>query len=131
MAGFKMAILCCHYTNQAQAEDLADIPAKIEVKRYPCSGRIEVTDILRAFEKDAEAVLVAGCEKGSCHNLSGSLRAEKRVEAARQILSEIGLEPERIQMAYIPRLETGVLVEAAKRTFEVLLDISQRGETSS
>lgn len=131
MSGWKIAILCCHYTNEATAEDVADIPAQIEIRRFPCSGRIEVADILRAFENDAEAVLVAGCERGSCHNRSGSLRAEKRVEAARRILEEIGMEPERVQMAFIPRLDTGAFVAAAKDTFEKLLEISPKGETTS
>ena len=131
MSQLKLAILCCHYTNQATVQDVADIPAEVVIKSFPCSGRIEVADILKAFENDAQAVLVAGCEKGSCHNLSGSLRAEKRVEAARKILEEIGLEPERVQMAFVPRLDTGALVEAAKRTFETLLEISAKGETSS
>jgi len=131
MSEMKMVILCCHYTNEATKEDVADIPARVEIKRYPCSGRIEVVDILRAFEDDAEAVMVAGCEKGSCHNHSGSSRAEKRVEAARKILEEIGLEPERVQMAFVPRLDTGAFVEAAKKTFETLLEISRKGESSS
>ena len=131
MSRWKLAILCCHYTNEATPEDMSDIPAEIELRSFPCSGRIEVADILRAFENDAEAVLVAGCEKGSCHNHSGSLRAEKRVEMARKILEEIGMEPERVQMAFVPRLDTGALVAAAKRTFEKLLEISSEGETAS
>ncbi|NPB09170.1 MAG: hydrogenase iron-sulfur subunit [Thermodesulfobacteria bacterium] len=131
MSEMKITILCCHYTNQATAEDFAGIPAKIEVKRYPCSGKIEVADILRALEDDAEGVLVAGCEKSSCHNRSGSQRAEKRTAAAQKILEEIGMEPERVQMAFVPRLETGVLVEATKRLFETLLDLKSKEGTSS
>ena len=127
----KIAVLCCHYTNQAFPEELADIPAQIVIKHFPCSGRIEVVDILKALEEEAEAVLVAGCEKGSCHNHSGSLRAEKRAEAARQILKEIDLEPERIQMAFIPRLDTGTFIEAIKKTYETFLEISTKGESSS
>ncbi len=131
MSEMKITILCCHYTNQATAEDFAGIPAKIEVKRYPCSGKIEVADILRALEDDAEGVLVAGCEKSSCHNRSGSQRAEKRTAAAQKILEEIGMEPVRVQMAFVPRLETGVLVEATKRLFETLLDLKSKEGTSS
>ena len=131
MSETKLVILCCHYTNEAGQEDVADIPAKVEIKRFPCSGRIEVVDILRAFEEDADAVLVAGCEKGACHNHAGRLRAEKRGEAARKILQEIGMEPELLQMAFIPRLDTGTFVAATKKTFEKFLEISRKGETSS
>ncbi|AEH46034.1 methyl-viologen-reducing hydrogenase delta subunit [Thermodesulfatator indicus DSM 15286] len=121
----KLTVLCCHYTNEATSQDLSDIPAEIEIKRYPCSGRIEVVDILKAFEDGAEAVLVAGCEKGVCHNRTGSARAEKKVELAREILSEIDMNPERVRMAFVPRLDTGAFVAAVKDTFEKLLEIKE------
>ncbi len=131
MSLIKIAILCCHYTNEATAEDFTGLPALIEVRRFPCSGLIEVVDILKALEEGADGVLVAVCETGKCHNRIGNLRAEKRVFAARQILEEIGLEPEILRLAKIPRLDTGALVEETKKTCEVLLDIlSRKGEAS-
>ena len=131
MSSTKITILCCHYTNEATAEDFAGIPALIEVRRFPCSGLIEVVDILRAFEGGAEAVMVAGCETGTCHNRLGSMRAKERVEAARKILQEIGMEPERVQMFFVPRLDSGAFVGACKEIFRTLLEISaKKGETS-
>ncbi len=125
MAETKLAILCCHYTSEVTPEDLATIPAKIKVIKFPCSGRIEVVDILHALE-EAEAVMVAGCEKDKCHNQVGSIRASKRVEAAKEILQEIGLEKELVQMFFLPRLDTGAFVEACKRTYETLLEILEK-----
>ncbi len=126
----KITILCCHYTNEAGEEDFAGIPACIEVRRFPCSGKIEVVDILRAFLDEAEAVLVAVCEKNKCHNQVGNLRAEKRVSLTQSLLAEIGLEPQRLRLAWIPRLDTGALVEEVKNMYEVLVDIlSQKGDT--
>ncbi|WP_456370113.1 hydrogenase iron-sulfur subunit [Thermodesulfatator atlanticus] len=121
MSKMKLCVLCCHYTNEAMPEELADIPAKIHIKRFPCSGRIEVVDILRAFEDDAEGVLVAGCERNFCHNRTGSLRAAKRVEAARELLKEIGFNPQVVQMAFVPRLDTGAFIEEVKKLFEIIL----------
>ncbi len=126
MSETKITILCCHYTNEATTEDLAGIPARVEIKRFPCSGRIEVVDILRAMEEGAEAVMVAGCEMGTCHNKLGSLRASKRVKVAQEILQEIGLEPERIKMFFIPRLDTGAFIRACKQTLEALLEILEK-----
>ncbi len=119
----KIAILCCHYTNEATAEDFSGIPALIEVRRFPCSGMIEVADILRALEDGAEAALIAVCEMGQCHNRVGNLRAQKRVQAAQKILEEIGIDPRCIRLAFIPRLDTGVLVKEVQETYETLLDI--------
>ena len=54
--------------------------------------------ILAAFERGVDGVFVAGCLEGGCHYLEGNLRARRRVERAKELLSEIGLEPERLEM---------------------------------
>lgn len=120
---FQITILCCNYTNLAEREDLVSLLGKIEIKRYPCSGHIEITDILRAFREGAKAVMVAGCSKGTCHNQKGSERAEKRVLGAKKILEEIGIEPERVEMFYVSRLDSGDFVEKAKAFYQRVLSL--------
>ena len=96
---------CCHYCAYAAA-DLAgsmrlQYPGNVRVLRLPCTGKIEVNYILAAFERGVDGVIVAGCLEGGCHFLEGNLRARRRVERARQLLGEIGLEPERLEMFHI------------------------------
>ena len=93
---------CCHYCSYAAA-DLAgsmriQYPATIRVLRLPCTGKVEENYILAAFEKGVDAVMIAGCLEGGCHFLEGNLRARRRVERVKDILSEIGIEPERLEM---------------------------------
>jgi F420-non-reducing hydrogenase iron-sulfur subunit len=93
---------CCHYCAYAAA-DLAgamrlQYPGNVRVLRLPCTGKIEVNYLLTAFERGVDGVIVAGCLEGGCHYLEGNLRARRRVERARQLLTEIGLEPERLEM---------------------------------
>jgi F420-non-reducing hydrogenase iron-sulfur subunit len=93
---------CCHYCAYAAA-DLAGTmrlpyPDSVRILRLPCTGKIEVNYLLSAFERGADGVMVAGCLEGGCHFQEGNLRARRRVERARQILQEIGLEPERLEM---------------------------------
>ena len=93
---------CCHYCAYAAA-DLAgsmrlQYSGNVRVLRLPCTGKIEVNYILAAFERGADGVIVAGCLEGGCHFLEGNLRARKRVERAKELLQEIGLEPERLEM---------------------------------
>ncbi len=93
---------CCHYCAYAAA-DLAgsmrlQYPSNVRVLRLPCTGKIEVNYIMTAFEHGVDGVIVAGCLEGGCHFLEGNLRARKRVERAKKILAEIGLEPERLDM---------------------------------
>jgi len=93
---------CCHYCAYAAA-DLAgsmrlQYPQNVRVLRLPCTGKIEVNYLLAAFERGVDGVIVAGCLEGGCHFLEGNLRARRRVARAKELLAEIGLEPERLEM---------------------------------
>jgi F420-non-reducing hydrogenase iron-sulfur subunit len=56
---------------------------------------------LKAFEKGADGILVAGCEEGSCHFQEGNLIAKRRVNYTKNLLKELGVQPERIRMVNI------------------------------
>jgi F420-non-reducing hydrogenase iron-sulfur subunit len=108
---------CCHYCAYAAA-DLAgsmrlQYPANVRVLRLPCTGRVEVNYLLAAFERGADAVMVAGCLEGGCHFQEGNLRARRRVERAKGILQEIGVEPERLEMFNLSSAEGGRFAEIA------------------
>jgi coenzyme F420-reducing hydrogenase delta subunit len=62
----------------------------------PCSGRLEPIHLLKALEEFADAVYVITCPKGQCRYFEGNSRAKKRVERTRAIISDIGLEAERV-----------------------------------
>jgi len=64
--GFNPEIVafCCHYCAYAAA-DLAgsmrlEYPTSIKVIELPCSGKLDVLYVLRAFENGADGVMVAG-----------------------------------------------------------------------
>ena len=56
---------------------------------------------MKAFENGADGVIVAGCEEGSCHFKEGNLIAKRRVNYARKLLAESGLEMERLRMVNV------------------------------
>ena len=57
----------------------------------PCSGKIDILYLTKAFETGADGVAVLTCLQGECHYLEGNLRARKRVESIDSLLDEIGL----------------------------------------
>lgn len=73
-------------------------PANIRIIRVPCTGKVDLIHLLRAFEKGADGVYVVGCLEGECHYTSGNFRARKRVEQAAKILEAVGVGGERVQM---------------------------------
>jgi len=76
-------------------------PPTVEIMRVMCSGRVDERHILEAFMLGADGVLVGGCHPGSCHYVSGNLKAEKRIANVKKWLQEAGLEPERLRLEWV------------------------------
>ncbi len=64
----------------------------------PCTGRIDESLLLKAFENGADGVMVIGCLEGDCHYVSGNIRARARVKRVYAILEKIKIGPNRIRM---------------------------------
>jgi len=105
----RIVAFCCHYCAYTAA-DLAgaarlEYSGAVEIVRLPCSGALDVLHVLKAFEAGADGVFVAGCLDGDCHFVDGSLRAKPRVAAAKKLLAEAGVEPERLEMYQLSAAE--------------------------
>lgn len=95
-------IFACQYCSYAAA-DLAGserrrYPANTSIVRLPCTGRVDESHLLAAFENGADGVMVMGCLEGTCHFLAGNYRARARVNRVAGILENIGLNGKRIRM---------------------------------
>jgi len=75
---------------------------------------------MKAFEQGADGVLVAGCLEGGCHFSEGNLCAKHRVNAARDLLSEIGLEAERLRMVNISAAMARPLADIITETVQTV-----------
>jgi F420-non-reducing hydrogenase iron-sulfur subunit len=115
---------CCHYCAYAAA-DLAgssrlQYPPNVRIIRTPCTGRLEVDYIMKAFENGADGVLVAGCEEGSCHFKEGNLLAKRRVNYTKKILTEAGLEMERLRMVNVSAASAQKFAESVRDMVETV-----------
>ncbi len=115
---------CCHYCAYAAA-DLAgssrlQYPPNVRIIRTPCTGRLEVDYFMKAFENGADGVLVAGCEEGSCHFKEGNLLAKRRVNYTRDLLSEVGLEAERLRMVNVSAASAQKFAEIVRDMVETV-----------
>jgi F420-non-reducing hydrogenase iron-sulfur subunit len=64
----------------------------------PCSGKMTIPYLLKAFEKGADGVVVCACPETECKHLEGNLRASKRADAVDELIEEIGLGKGRVSM---------------------------------
>ena len=102
----KIIIFCCAWGACAGA-DVADNSNNHNHRtiRTMCSGRIEPTFILQAFAQGADGVMIAGCHPGDCHYNSGNYKAMRRVMLLRNMLPQLGIEPERLKLDWISASE--------------------------
>ena len=89
----KIYIFCC--TNSIDLKEMSDYCCQagrdsLKVVGLPCSGKIDVPYLIKAFETGADGVVIVTCKVQECTYLEGNLRAVKRAEAVDKLLEEIG-----------------------------------------
>lgn len=103
-----VAFFCtwCTYT----AADLAGISRMIyapnaRIVRVMCSGRVDPQFVLKALADGADGVLIGGCHPGDCHYQAGNYKALRRYTLLKRVLTEMGIEPERVRLEWISASE--------------------------
>ena len=117
-------LFSCHYTSQQSCADggteleKLDFPKSVTLNRVACTGKLQETTLLKAFENGADAVYVVGCPVDTCHNVKGSQRAAKRVASVKKAIGELGVEEDRVEMFHLERGLHPEFVDAAKEMDE-------------
>ena len=118
---------CCNYCSYAAADLAGSIrmsyPANVKIILVPCSGRVDPLHLIRTLEEGADGIFVAGCLEGDCHFETGNFKAKKRVAYVRQLLDEIGIEPDRIQMFNIAASEAPKFAQVAQEVTERIREL--------
>jgi F420-non-reducing hydrogenase iron-sulfur subunit len=99
----------CNWCSYAAA-DLAGatkrrVPAALSIIRVMCSGRVEPVLIATAYLRGADGVLLAGCHPGDCHYREGNYYARRRFALLEKTIETLGLEPERLMLAWVSASE--------------------------
>jgi len=105
----KILGILCNWCSYAGA-DLAGTsrlkyPANIRIVKVMCSGRVEPTLILKAFQEGADGVLISGCHPGDCHYVDGNIKTLRRTPLIARLLTQIGIEPERFKQVWVSASE--------------------------
>jgi len=116
-----VGFLCnwCAYTGA----DLAGVSRmksapNLRIIRVMCTGRVDPSFILRAFQLGAEGVLIAGCHPGDCHYQEGNFKALRRVLLLKRILREFGVDERRLRLEWISASEGEKFAQVANEFTE-------------
>ena len=80
-------------------------PPNIRLVRLMCSGRLDPTFVLKAFALGADGVMVSGCWPGECHYQVQNLKALRRFQLLRRVVTGLGIEPVRLQLVWASAAE--------------------------
>jgi coenzyme F420-reducing hydrogenase delta subunit len=93
---------CCHYCAYTAADMAGTLrlryPPNVKIVRVPCTGKVDAIHMMKALEKGADGVYVAGCLEGDCHFKDGNIKAARRVAGVKKILDEVGIGGDRVEM---------------------------------
>jgi coenzyme F420-reducing hydrogenase delta subunit/Fe-S-cluster-containing hydrogenase component 2 len=93
-----------------------------------CSGRVDMTFILRAFSNGIDGVFIGGCHLGECNYIThGNYYALTMVLLFKKIMEHIGLNPERLRIQFMSGSESNVFVESVNSFVKTVKEIGPLG----
>jgi heterodisulfide reductase subunit A len=123
----KILAFLCNWCSYAGA-DLAGIsrceyPPNVRVIRVMCSGRVSKEFILEALRLGAGMIMIGACHLPyDCHYINGNHKMKTRTDNLKNMLTKIGMSPERLRVEYISAAE-GI------RYAEIIKEIEQQRKT--
>lgn len=99
----KIVAFCCQ-NSALEAGEMAQafkmgLPEGLQIVKVPCAGKVDLDYILTAFVEGADGVLVMACHTGNCKSERGNMFAQWRVNDAQRMLSEIGMDQNKLRFA--------------------------------
>jgi F420-non-reducing hydrogenase iron-sulfur subunit len=77
-----------------------------------CTGRVDLSYLLRAFSKGADGVFIVGCRLNECnYSTHGNFHALSMAHLCKKLMDQIGLNPERLRIEFMSGGEGTLFVE--------------------
>jgi F420-non-reducing hydrogenase iron-sulfur subunit len=93
---------CCYGGADLCGVSRFQYPPYIRVIRLMCSGRVDLSFILRAFSNGADGVFIGGCHLNDCHyNTEGNYDALNVMHLCKKLLERIGINSNRLRLEWV------------------------------
>ena len=120
----KIVAFLCNWCSYAAADKAGTAqkpyPHNVSIVKVMCSGRVEPSLVMQAYEQGADGVLVLACHPGDCHYKEGNYREHQRIILLKQVVLALGIEDERLVMDFVSASEADKYVEIVTRMVESL-----------
>ena len=93
-----------------------------------CTGRVDLTHVLRAFMNGCDGVFVGGCHLGECNYITnGNYHAQNMVALAKKLLERIGMDPERLRLNFMSGAEANLYADCVNAFVKTIKEIGPLG----
>jgi len=89
-----VALLCAHHAGILGL----DLPKNVRAVPVHCTSRIDILDMLKAFESGADGVAIVRCGDGNCKYKDIAPRVNARVKRVQDLLGMLKIEPGRVEI---------------------------------
>ncbi len=97
-----------------------------------CSGRVDLDFVLRAFANGMDGVFVGGCRLNECNYIThGNYDALNMVLLCRKLMEHIGLNPERLGLAFMSSGEGNLFAKAVDSFTEKIKSMGPIGQAET
>ena len=95
-----------------------------------CSGRVDLSFVLRAFSNGTDGVFIGGCHLNECHYITdGNYHALSMVQICKKILSYMQINPERLRLESMSAGEGIRFAEIMNDFSKKLRELGQLGKS--
>ena len=105
---------CCYAGADLAGVSRFQYPPNIRVIRIMCSAKLSPTYVMKAFLEGVDGVFIGGCHIGDCHYLKGNYYTRRRVMMLKKVLEVLGLEPERLKLAWVSAAEGAIYADVIR-----------------
>jgi F420-non-reducing hydrogenase iron-sulfur subunit len=93
---------CCYGGADLAGVSRYQFPPYIRIIRVMCSGRVDLSFVLRAFSNGMDGVFIGGCHLNDCHyNTHGNFDAISMTQLAKKLLEHVGINPDRLRIEWV------------------------------
>jgi F420-non-reducing hydrogenase iron-sulfur subunit len=92
-----------------------EYPTNVTVIRTMCSGRVDPSFVMEAFNRGLDGVIISTCHGGDCHYIDGNYKTNRRVKLLQQTLEDFGIDQRRLKLTPISASEGRKATEVVKQ----------------
>ncbi len=95
-----------------------------------CSGRVDMSFVLRAFSKGIDGVFIGACHLNECNYIAnGNYHALSMVLLMKRMLEHIGVNPDRLRIQFMSGAEANIFVDSSNDFIKTIKKLGPLGQS--